>query len=62
MNELGKEHWIIDINDSQNFYNVLENKLINIVDRLVPFNEIKSNDRKYEASPHMKSLIMRKRA
>ena len=58
LEELGKEYWNISINDSQNFYNVLENKLINIVDKLIPFKE-RRNDGGHirESNQHMRNLI-----
>ena len=54
-------NWNVDIRDSQNFYNVLKNKLINIVDRLVPYREVKEDGKRNKENPQMKWLVKLKR-
>ena len=55
------ENWDIDCTDAQSFYNIYENKLVNIVDKLIPYKEINQINIK-EDNPQLRRLINQKRS
>ena len=52
----------MDINDTQAFYNIFENKLVSIVDSITPIEEIEAKETGHmHKNTTMKRLINRKR-
>ena len=43
-NELAKENWSFDIEPVQEYWNVFENKLINIIDKIIPIASFGANN------------------
>jgi hypothetical protein len=59
---LSKEDWIIGVNDVQEYWNCLENKLINIVDQIVPLQTFVNNHaRNSKCPPHIKKKLNKRK-
>ena len=59
---LFQEDWNIEAQDPQAYYNIFENKLVNIVDKMAPIKEyVKKSGHNEEQSQSMKRLINKKR-
>ena len=62
INELTGEDWNIKATETQSFSNIFENKLINIVDQIVPLKEYTTNKKGREVNNRaMRRLINLKR-
>ena len=56
--ELGKNDWSFDADSVQEYWNILENKIINIVDAIVPIVEFQNNSVKNSPTPiHIKTKM-----
>ena len=45
--ELSTKDWNIEANDVQSFYNILENRIVDVVDKLAPMKKFSTNNMKF---------------
>ena len=59
--ELSKVNWQCDRQDTQSYYNWLENELLKVIDDIIPYKQLKIKQNPYSENEKTKRLINKKR-